>query len=86
MENNNQVDDIIMDWFPNCNDMLKTTLGNPNMIYYPINSNESNLKAFDFVTSKTHLGDEDDFISIDKELLGKQKTSSKAKKDYPSQR
>jgi hypothetical protein len=62
--------------------MLKATLGNPNMVYYPQNLINSELKAFDFISTKGLIGDDDDFISIEKEQNLKPKT--KTNKNFPN--
>ena len=80
MDSNFEVEEIVMNWFPNCGEMLKTTLGHQNMVYYPYSSNNADLKAFDFISTKGLAGDDDDFISIDKEqnaLKSKSKTNKR---------
>jgi len=80
MDGNFEVDDFVINWFPNCEEMLKATLGNRNMAYYPYNSINSELKAFDFISTKGLTGDEDDFVSIEKEQnLSKPKTKTNKK-------
>jgi len=85
MDGNFEVEDIVMNWFPNCSDMLKTTLGNKNMVYYPYNSNNCELKAFDFVSTKGLAGDDDDFISIEKEQNLKQKSKTNKRNPVTTQ-
>lgn len=58
-------DDFIINWLPNCQDMLSKTLKNINLSYYPFSGSDNKYKVFDFAP-QSRLGDADDeFIAID---------------------
>ena len=78
---NSQVEGFLLNWFPNCEEMLKESLGNSNIMYYPYNSIDNELKAFDFVNVRNVVDNEENFISVDKEQSSsKQKPKQAVKK------
>lgn len=87
MENTNtniQNDNLLFNWLPNCEEMLKMTLNNPNIVYYPSTSNDIlNYKVFDF-TSQRAMDTEEDFVAVDQKQViaggAKQKAKPQAKK------
>jgi hypothetical protein len=72
-------DDLILNWLPNSEEMLKRTLNNKNTIYYPTPSSSDFFKVFDVASQKGNLDAEDEFVSIDqKNVSAAGKTKSKA--------
>jgi hypothetical protein len=70
-------DDLIYSWMPACDKMLKMTLENSNLPFFPNSQTEiKNLKAFDFTIQRSIEADED-FVSTDKQVAAKQKKQVK---------
>jgi len=67
--------ELISNWFPNTAEMYKKTLEDPNLSFYPSNSNT--LRVFDFTHQRTTQGEkDDDFYSVDQKVT----TAAKGKK------
>jgi len=81
MENiQNNYDEFIINWLPNCDEMINKTLKNLNLAYYPFSSTENKFKVFDFTPQRGLVDAEDEFISIDqKTASAKQKTKTQAR-------
>ena len=63
--NDNQ-EDIILGWLPNCKELLSKTLNNANFVFYPYGkTSDSTFKAFDFTVNKNVLENDEDFHAID---------------------
>jgi hypothetical protein len=72
-------DNLILSILPNCEEMLKRTLQNVNISYYP-NSNTSNtFKVFDFAHQRAGMENEDDFVEIDQKQQSSQTGKTKSK-------
>lgn len=57
---------LLGNWFPNTQEMLKKTMEDPNLSFYP--SQTSVLKVFDLTYQKSNLEKEDDFYSVDQKV------------------
>jgi hypothetical protein len=83
MENiQNNYDDFIINWLPNCEDMLNKTLKNVNLAYYPFSASESKYKVFDFTPQRGIIDGDDEFIEIDQKASAtsaKQKTKTQTR-------
>ena len=82
LNSNEPQEDIILNWLPNCKELLAKTLNNSNFVFYPYgNSNESSFKAFDFTVSKNIVENDEDFHAIDQKPV-----QSKTKKAPQTQK
>ena len=70
LNTNENQEDIILSWLPNCKELLAKTLNNSNFIFYPYGNNSDNtFKAFDFTVNKNILENDEDFHAIDQKPL-----------------
>ena len=66
LNSNENQDDIIFSWLPNCKELLSKTLNHSNFVYYPFgNIGDNSFKAFDFTVNKNVVENEDNFHAID---------------------
>ena len=70
LNTNENQEDIIFSWLPNCKDLLIKTLNQSNFVYYPYGNGGDNIfKAFDFTYNKNVIENEDDFHAIDQKQI-----------------
>jgi len=82
-EEKSKLDTFLYDNLPGAMEMLKSTLPNKDIIYYPYNISSHNtniLKAFDFISQKT-INEAEDFISIDNSIKTNISNQNKSKKN-----
>ena len=72
-------DNFLEGWLPNCEDMLKMTLTNRNVIYYPPSESAESYKVFDITSQRGLLDAEDDFVAIDQKVSTGVSAKQKAK-------
>jgi hypothetical protein len=80
-------DDLILNWLPNSEEMLKKTLNNKNTIYYPTPCSSDFFKVFDIASQKGNVDADDEFISIDQKnasSVGKAKSKTQPVKKTTS--
>jgi hypothetical protein len=70
MENKNtNTDNLLYTWMPNIDEMIKLTLHDNDIPFYPITMNNlTNYKAFDITTQKSMDDEGEDFVAVDQKL------------------
>jgi hypothetical protein len=70
LNTNENQEDIIFNWLPNCKELLAKTLNNSNFVFYPYgNTSDNSFKAFDFTVNKNIVEKDEDFHAIDQKPL-----------------